>query len=226
MISLDDVLKVLFFVPASLRRGVALGVVAMPALATILVAYEDYGIREAVWSPVWLSAAAWWCFGLVILTFAKIRALPLWQCTLWSVVFLALTVAFGLSARKGSQYVYNEVGFYHSRGWSRAAKQPADTKLLDWQWEMSAVKDLTQVPVVIELRKTDRCRFEAFWPQNASADYTPDVTDVSRSGPGSARWRILKLRKPAKLLFVLRTGALGDGPPESCRPQVSIGDTP
>ena len=220
--SLDEVLKLLFFVPNPLRLSVGLGIVGLLILATVLAFSQDYGYREAVSSPIWLGFGAVWYSGVVLFTLANWRLLGWSICALWFVIFLAIVVAMTAYALRRNRFDYNELGFYQSREWVRAVHQPTPAGL--WQWDLEAVKDLTATPLIVELRKSSACDFATFWPTSASPDYRPLITDISDNSGQVIRWRIQNLRRPARVVFNLRTQIPAPAAIGNCRPQISSGN--
>ena len=207
--SLDEVLQILDpFLPKALLLPVGLGIVVLLVLASILDVYQDLGLWEAVWHPIWMSAAACWCGGLIIVTLIHRRALRVGRTLLWSGLFLSAAAGAAMEAFWLNAFLYNELGFKQSRVWTAAMKQPEGNTRRVWEWRLEAVKDLTPTPILIELRPSDQCQFDSFWPTSDSPEYRPTITDESEDSLGVARWRIQALRKPARLTFHLRTATI------------------
>jgi hypothetical protein len=220
--SLDDVLKLLFFVPLPLRRPTALATVAMLALAGLLTFARGFGYWDAIWDPIWLYTLTLCCVCLVALAVSRRRRLRNVLVVLWGAVFAIIAVAAAIEGHARNAYVYNPLGFLQSRTWTRESGSSGNVAQLSWKWQLIAVQDLGEKPLLVELRKTDGCDFERFWPTSESSKYTPAITDVTE-GTMARRWQLENFRKPANLTFHLVTGGQS-GPPARCQPQISIGD--
>jgi hypothetical protein len=220
-VSLDEVLKLLFFVPLPLKRPMALGIVVMLALAAILALAQGFGYWDAVWDPIWLYALMVCCLWLAGLAIARRERLRAGLTLPWSAGFVIIALLAAVEGRAHNAYVYNELGFLQSRAWSRELEPSGAPALMSWKWNLIAVQDLGESPLLVELRETDGCHFETFWPTSESSQYTPPITDVSQ-GALARRWQIQNFRKPARLTFHLVTKR-EPRPPDKCQPQISIG---
>jgi hypothetical protein len=218
---LDELLKLLFFVPTPLRRPTALCVLTMLVLLTILSLARGFGYWDAVWDPIWLYSLASWCVCLVVVAIVQRAHLRVAPTLFWSALFGIVAIAAAVKGNALNAYVYNDLGFLQSRAWTREDDSSRHGLNL-WKWQLIAVQDLSGLPLIVELRRTEQCRFKEFWPTSDSSQYTPAIADVSQ-GALDRRWQIRNLRKPAKLSFHL----LIEGRsilPDSCRPQFSIGN--
>lgn len=226
MPSLDDLLKIFFFVPLPLRRALALGAVVVLGLAALVDLNQDSGPWESFWNPICLGATALWSTGLIIVAIARHKALRVSWTIFWSLAFLGIATAAAIRAKTLHAYIYNEVGFNQSRSWVKATNQPEDPSLQLWEWHMNAVKDLSQMPIVVELRQTEPCQFISFWPTSDTEEYRPPITDQSEAPGGTARWLVRGLRKPAQVTFNLKIKENQAGLPPACTLQISAGNTP
>jgi hypothetical protein len=216
--SFDDALKLLFFVPPPLRRPVALAILALPGLAWAVSAYETFAYEEAFESPLWLAAVSLSSLILLVLAWRRRGTLGRRDTAVWSVLFVVLLAASAVAAYLRYPYVYNELGFYHSRCWSKSEARP-DAQHDEWEWRIVADKDLSQVTLLIRLENAKGCSVVDFRPTVASPEYKPTITDVSPEPDRSTAWRVAGLRRPAEILFHLVTPRRAAAP--ACRPRVS-----
>jgi len=224
--SLDEVLKLLFFVPVALRRPTALAIVVLASLAAVLDFKEEFGVWEATQTPPWLGVLT--ACGALLLAWAirsraRLTRVALW---IWAAIYAATAIGAGILLRSALDEAYNPIGFLASRQWMPDEKQPADARLRRFEWRIRAVKDLSATPVFVELGNADECRFEQFWPTSSAAQYTPTITDVTVDARRSTRWRLQNLRKPAELVFHLDVPRAGDtdaDAPPGCTPRITTG---
>jgi hypothetical protein len=218
VLSWEEAKEILFFVPKPLRRWLAVVVFSLAVLAAFLDLRTNYGTAEALASYWWLGAAALACGILVIRTWVSTSSWNRWRRVRWSTFFLLVGIALAVSALQRSSLEYNEVGFYESRSWALAPSQPAEPDRRTWEWQMTAVLDLTKSPFLVEIHDAPHCEVLDFQPDDSHSPYHPLLTDVSAGLVRSTRWRVENFRKPADLLF--RLTIKRDNVVPTCKPRI------
>lgn len=220
--SMDDVLKFLFFVPTSLRKPVALAILLLSFLSVGIAIHYGYSVLDAAMAPLWLAAFGITSVVLLVLSWLRRANVGIELRIVWTVVWVALTGGSLVLAHQRYAYEYNPLGFYQSRAWSPSVHQPGDISLKAWEWQITAVQDMSQTPFVMEMRATDACPVVDFQPVIHSVSFRPTITDVSEDSTRSTRWRVEDFRRPAEVVFrfVTKMSPAGTSPP--CRPQITI----